>query len=73
MRQEELINTLLEVKAGESLSEVLLISPNEKASRKVSNEIKMCLKEHNGEPDLTTVKDMCKKMLSETNLYNDLH
>ena len=73
MRQEELINTLLEVKSGGSLSEVLLISPNEKASRKVSNEIKMCLKEHNGEPDLTMVKNMCKKILSEMNLYNDFH
>ena len=73
VRQEELINTLLEVKSGGSLSEVLLISPNEKASRKVSNEIKMCLKEHNGEPDLTTVKDMCKKIQSEVNLYNDFH
>ena len=73
MRQEELINTLLEVKAGGSLSEVLLISPNEKASRKVSNEIKLCLKEHNGEPDLTTVKNMCKKIQSEVNLYNDFH
>ena len=73
MRQEELVNTLLEVKAGGSLSEVLIISPNEKASRKVSNEIKMCLKDHNGEPDLTSVKKICEKVYSEVNLYNDFH
>ena len=73
MREEELVNTLLEVKAGGSLSEVLLVSPNEKACRKVSNEIKLCMKEHNGEPDLTTVKDVCKRIQSEVNLYNDFH
>ena len=73
MRQEELIDTLLEVKSGGSLSEVLLISPNEKASRKVSNEIKVCLKENNGESDLTAVKNMCNKIYSEVNLYNDFH